>query len=91
MLPYLISILSNPAGKVNLSAILKKQVNLHQCSLYFSISRRSRYLFPLLRFLYYEYGLSSLLNDSDPYFYSFDVDIPVGIYPGLTIRIRDLL
>ena len=30
-------------------------------------------------------------NDSDPYLYSFDVDIPVGIYPGLTIRIRDLL
>ena len=30
-------------------------------------------------------------NDSDPYLYSFDVDIPVGIYSGLTIRIRDLL
>lgn len=30
-------------------------------------------------------------NDSDPYLYSFDVDIPVGIYPELTIRIRDLL
>ena len=30
-------------------------------------------------------------NDSDPCLYSFDADIPVGIYPGLTIRIRDLL
>lgn len=30
-------------------------------------------------------------NDSDPCLYSFDVDIPVGIYPGLTIRIRELL
>ena len=30
-------------------------------------------------------------NDSDPCLYSFDVDIPVGIYSGLTIRIRDLL
>ena len=30
-------------------------------------------------------------NDSDPYLYSLDVDIPVGIYSGLTIRIRDLL
>ena len=29
-------------------------------------------------------------NDSDPYLSSFDVDIPVGIYSGLTIRIRDL-
>ena len=44
-----------------------------------------------------EYTFSDLVpagiydNDSDPYLYSFDVDIPVGIYPGLTIRIRDLL
>ena len=30
-------------------------------------------------------------NDSDPCLYSFDADVPVGIYPGLTIRIRDLL
>ena len=30
-------------------------------------------------------------NDSELYLYSFDVDIPVGIYSGLTIRIRDLL
>ena len=30
-------------------------------------------------------------HDSDPCLYSFDSDIPVGIYPGLTIRIRDLL
>ena len=29
-------------------------------------------------------------NDSDPCLYSFDADVPVGIYPGLTIRIRDL-
>ena len=30
-------------------------------------------------------------NDSDPCLYSFDADVPVGIYPGLTIRIRGLL
>ena len=30
-------------------------------------------------------------NDSDPCLYSFDADVPVGIYPGLTIRIRALL
>ena len=30
-------------------------------------------------------------NGSDPCLYSFDADVPVGIYPGLTIRIRDLL
>ena len=30
-------------------------------------------------------------NDSDPCLYSFDADVPVGNYPGLTIRIRDLL
>lgn len=30
-------------------------------------------------------------HDSDPSLYSFDSDISVGIYPGLTIRIRDLL
>ena len=30
-------------------------------------------------------------NDSDPCLYSFDADVPVGIYPGLTILIRDLL
>ena len=30
-------------------------------------------------------------NDSDPCLYSFDADVPVGIYPGLTIRIQDLL
>ena len=30
-------------------------------------------------------------HDDDPSLYTFDVDIPVGIYPGLTIRIRDLL
>ena len=30
-------------------------------------------------------------NDSDPCLYSFDANVPVGIYPGLTIRIRDLL
>ena len=30
-------------------------------------------------------------NDSDPCLYSFDADIPVGIHPGLTIRIRGLL
>ena len=30
-------------------------------------------------------------NDSDPCLYSFDADVPVGIYPGLMIRIRDLL
>ena len=30
-------------------------------------------------------------NDSDPCLYSFDADVPIGIYPGLTIRIRDLL
>ena len=30
-------------------------------------------------------------NDSAPCLYSFDADVPVGIYPGLTIRIRDLL
>ena len=30
-------------------------------------------------------------RDSDPSLYSFDSDIPVGIYPGLTIKIDDLL
>lgn len=30
-------------------------------------------------------------HDSDPCLYSFDSDIPVGIYEGLTIRIKDLL
>lgn len=30
-------------------------------------------------------------RDSDPCLYSFDSDIPVGIYPGLTIKINDLL
>ena len=30
-------------------------------------------------------------RDSDPSLYSFDSDIPVGIYPGLTIKINDLL
>ena len=30
-------------------------------------------------------------QDDDPYLYTFDAKIPVGIYPGLTIRIRDLL
>ena len=30
-------------------------------------------------------------NDSDPCLYSFDADVPGGIYPGLTIRIRALL
>ena len=30
-------------------------------------------------------------QDDDPSLYTFDADIPVGIYPGLTIRIRDLL
>lgn len=30
-------------------------------------------------------------HDSDPCLYSFDSDIPIGIYEGLTIRIRDLL
>ncbi|RHV68918.1 Uma2 family endonuclease [Clostridium sp. OM02-18AC] len=30
-------------------------------------------------------------HDSDPCLYSFDSDIPVGIYQGLMIRIRGLL
>ena len=30
-------------------------------------------------------------RDSDPCLYSFDSDIPVGIYPGLSIKINDLL
>lgn len=30
-------------------------------------------------------------QDDDPSLYTFDADIPVGIYPGLTIRIKDLL
>lgn len=30
-------------------------------------------------------------QDDDPSLYTFDTDIPVGIYPGLTIRIKDLL
>ena len=29
-------------------------------------------------------------NDSDPCLYSFDADVRVGIYPVITIRIRDL-
>lgn len=30
-------------------------------------------------------------HDNDPSLYSFDADISAGIYPGLTIKIRDLL
>lgn len=30
-------------------------------------------------------------RDSDPCLYSYDSDIPVGIYPGLSIKINDLL
>lgn len=30
-------------------------------------------------------------EDAAPTIYTFDQDIPVGIYPGLTIQIRDLL
>lgn len=30
-------------------------------------------------------------DDAAPSLYSFDADIPVGIYPGLTIKIKELL
>lgn len=30
-------------------------------------------------------------DDAAPAIYSFEQDIPVGVYPGLTIKINDLL